>query len=334
MKKLISLILLFAVFMLPAQAAVSLSDSPSVNENKIAAGEFGAKYAYFSPYDDFIYYLRSSSEGASVVIFDASKNDYETVKTFTPDADYISIGVDAEKNIYLLRHDLDETAKSGIICLKNEGGSYIVTEYLFSAASGDMIPISLEFSPYSSMGAVRFWLNSEGNYVCFVTTISALWGSLLGHDELIYLVPGELTARVQSMEGFFDAYGYQTEAAGEFLKKVEQGEYLTASDASLSPNGNMLMLLVDYHGEKIVYIMDMYTYQLEILYLEDDFSGTVGWADDGSVIALKDDGTQVEVDFQGFSAGEWSTGNDTSWDEGNNDSDWNQVDEENLSDWS
>lgn len=329
-KKFIYLLVFILVCICPqASADISLSDSPVHLDSVIAANEFGASSAYFSPLDDYIYYLKTNSEGTNVVMFDAEVSDYKTIKTFSPEADYISISADADGNLYLLRRDHDETAKSGIVCLKKENGEYIPLEYLFPAASGDMIPVSFEFSPYSGMGAIRFFLNSQGEYVSFVSPVSVFWGSLMGLDELIYIVPGELTAKTQPMTEFFDAYGYQTEAAEEFLKKIESGEYLSPSAASLSPNGNMLLLLVPFEGEKIIYVMDLYTNELEILYLPDEFEGSVSWTYEGAIQTIDESGYAMNVEWNGFSAGDWNS--DSGFENSN---DWNDIQDGNLSDWS
>jgi len=331
MKKFICLLALILAAAIPFSCAeISLSDSPVHLDSEIAANEFGASSAYFSPLDDFIYYLKTSSEGTSVVIFDAKVSDYRTVKTFSPEADYISVSADVEGNIYLLRRDHDETAKSGIVCLAKENDEYIPLEYLLPAASGEMIPVSFELSPYSSMGVLRFFLNSQGEYVSFLSPISLFWGSLMGLDELIYIVPGDLTAKTQPMEEFFDAYGYQTEAAEEFLKKVSSGEYLTPSDVSLSPNGNMLLMLVPFEGEKLIYVMDLYTNDLEILYLPDEFEGSVSWTYEGGVQTTDKNGYQMNVEWNGFSAGGWNTDDGFNL----NPTDWNDVQDGSLSDWS
>lgn len=328
--------ILFTVFALllafSACAEVTLSDSPVHQDSVIAANEFGASHAYFSPLDDYIYYLKTSSGGTDVVVFDAGTSQYTTVKSFSPEADYLAISADAEGNIYLLRRDHDETAKSGIVCLLKDNDQYILTESLFPAASGEMIPVSLEFSPFSSMGAIRFWLNHEGEYLSFVSPISMFWGSLTGLNELIYIVPGDLTAKIQPLDGFFDPYGYQTEAAVEFMRKIENGEYLSPSQISLSPNGNMLLMLVPFEGTKLVYVMDLYTLSLEILYLPDEFSGSVSWTNEGGIVTYDETGAALPVEFGGFSAGGWET--DDGFFEGAQDTDWNDVQNENLTDWS
>ncbi len=315
-----------------AQAEISLSDSPVHLDSVIAANEFGANHAYFSPLDNYIYYLKSSSEGTDVIIFDASTSEYKTIKTFSPEADYISVSSDSDGNIYLLRRDHDETAKSGIVCLKKELSDYVSLEYLFPAASGEMIPVSFEFSPYSSMGAIRFWLNSEGEYKSFVSPVSVFWGSLMGLDEILYIVPGDLNAKTQPMSEFFDAYGYQTEAAKEFLHKIESGEYLSPSAVSLSPNGNMLLMLVPFEGNKIIYVMDLYTNDLEILYLPDEFSGSVSWTNEGGIETTDENGETMIVEWNGFSAGGWNT--QSGFEDIGSYDDWNDVQDENLSDWS
>lgn len=330
MKKLFCLMIAALLLMPQCFASVTLVESPDEFENGIAAGEFGAKDACFSPFNDDIYFLDDSSEGTQIVVFDSENSDYKTVKTFSPEGDYLSISVDADESIYLLRRDMDETAKSGIICLKKDGDEYVVTENLFPGASGDMIPVSFEFSPFSSMGYMRFWLNSAGDYISFVSPISVFWGSLLGYDELIYIVPGELIAGIQPMSEFFDAYGYQTEAAEAFLKKVEAGEYLSTTDASLSPSGTMLLLTVPYLEDEIVYVMDLYSYQLEIIYLPDGFSGEIKWTEDSKIQSTDENGNTALVEWDGFPQGEWGPyeGFDLE------DDDWNFVTDENLSDWS
>lgn len=334
MRKILIICLTIMLLVLPnAYASVSLSDSPVNQDSVIAANEFGASAAYFSPLDDYIYYLKTNSDGTNVIVFDASSSEYRTVKSFSPEAGYISIGVDCDSNIYLLRRDNDETAKSGIVCLKKENDDYVVTESLFPGASGEMIPVSFEFSPYSSMGAIRLWINHQGEYISFISPLSVFWGSLMGMDELIYIVPGDLKAKVQNTSEFFDAYGYQTDKAAEFLNNVESGEYLTPTDVSLSPNGNMLLLLVPYQDQEIVYVMDLYTYALEILYLPEPFEGSVSWTYEGNIVTIDENGVTSDVEWNGFSAGSWNTseGFDVNSDM---QSDWNNVTQEDLGDWS
>ena len=316
-----SVFAIILLFSFVGNAKISLNDSPVHLDSEIAANEFGASSAYFCPLNDYIYYLKSSSSGTDVVVFDADASEYKTVKNFSPEADYISIAADQDGSIFLLRRDHDETSKSGIVCLKKENGEYFVLESLFPAASGEMIPVTFEFSPYSSMGAVRFWLNHEGEYLSFVSPVSMFWGSLMGLDELIYIVPGDLTAKVQKIDTLFDAYGYQTEDAKEFLKKFETGEALSPSHVSLSPNGNMLLMLVPFGEYDLIYVMDLYTYRLEILYLPDEFSGSVSWTMDGNITTIDDEGNELPVEWKGFEAGKWE------YDEG-------FTDEGSLNDWS
>lgn len=328
------LIVLFTVFALIASSAsaqVSLSDSPMNLDSIIAANEFGASSAYFSPLDDYIYYLKSSSEGTSVIVFDAKVSEYKTIKTFSPEADYLSISVDADGNIFLLKKDHDETAKSGIVCLKKENEEYFVLESSFTATSGEMIPVSLEFSPYSSMGAIRFWLNHHGDYISFVSPVSYFWDSLMGYDEVIYIVPGDLTARTQKLTDLFDVYGYHNEDADAFLEKIERGEYLSPVQVSLSPNGNMLLLLVPYEEERLVYVMDLYTYGLEILYLPEETNGNVSWTHEGAIVLTDENGDTMNVEWNGFSAGTWGS---EGFDLDDNSGDWNNVNHDNLTDWS
>ena len=303
-----------------AHAVVTVSDSPVHLDSEIAANEFGASHAYFCPLNDFIYYLKTSSSGTDVVIFDANESEYKTVKSFSPEADYLSIAADADGSIYLLRRDRDETAKSGIICLKKENGEYFVLESLFPASSGEMIPISFEFSPYSSMGAHRFWLNHEGEYLSFVSPVSVFWGSLMGLDEMIYIKPGDLTAKTAKISDLYDAYGYQTEKAKIFFEKFKSGEFLSPSRVSLSPNGNMLLMLVPYGEYDLIYVMDLYTNQLEILYLPEEFSGSISWTMEGSITMTDDDGNESPFEWNGFEAGSWE--DNTGFMEGDLLSDW------------
>lgn len=291
------LITIFLLVCPHADAAVSISDSPIHLDSMIAANEFGASHAYFSPMDDLIYYLKTSSEGTSVVLFDASVSDYKTIKTFSPEADYISLSEDADGNLYLLRRDHDETAKSGIVCLAEENGSYIPLEYIFPAASGDMIPVSLEISPFSSMGVMRFFLNNQGEYVSFVSPLSYFWNSLTGYEELLYIIPGESAAKIQPMTEFFDAYGYQTDAAREFLKEIESENYLTPYDVSLSPDGSQLLMLVSLKDETLIYVMDLYTYQLEPIYLPEEFNGSIFWSNDGTIQTVDENGYMMEAEW-------------------------------------
>ncbi|MBQ5770502.1 MAG: hypothetical protein IIW08_04920 [Clostridia bacterium] len=328
MRRVFCLLFMF-LFCLSANADIMLSDSPLHQDSVIAATEFGAVSAFFSPSDDYIYYIKSGSGGTDIVIFDASVSGYSTVKTFSPEADYLSISADYDGSIYLLRCDHDETAKSGIVCLKKEGNSYFPLEYLFSAASGEMIPVSLEFSPLTSMGAMRFFLNNQGEYVSFVSPLSVFWNALTGYDEFLYIIPGELTAYYQPMTEFFDAYGYQTQEAAEFLKKIESQQYLSPSDASLSPDGTMLLMLVPYNDEKIIYVMDLQTGCLEIIYLPEEFSGSISWTNDGNIQTVDENGYIMNAEWNGFSDNAWIS--DSFSDHTN---DWNFVGDDNLSDWS
>lgn len=332
--------LLALILLTPAAfASVSIQDSPANEDSKLAANEFGAAFAYFSPYDDYIYYLKAESDGTSVIVFDASSSEYKTVKTFTPDADYVSISADSEGNIYLLRQDQDETAKSGIIRLVKEGDEYALTEYLFPAASGELIPVSLEFSPYSSTGAIRIWLNNAGDYIPALSMVSVFWGSLSGHNELIAIVPGSLTASVFPMEGFYDVYGYQTDEALSFMKKIESGELLSPTNASLSPNGNMLLMTVPYQGKTNVYVMDVYSYALELVYPPDGFSGSVYWNETSELCAVSESGEVISLSLSGFEndswemteGDDWFSGEDGNW--SGDTADWNDIDDEELGDW-
>ncbi|MBR3927837.1 MAG: hypothetical protein IKJ65_02405 [Clostridia bacterium] len=333
MKKPFVILLIVSILVFSsAQAEITLSDSPIHQDSVIAANEFGAQHAYFSPLDDYIYYVKSDSEGTNVVMFDASSSAYTTIKTFSPEADYISVSADSDGSVYLLRRDHDETAKSGLVCLAKEADDYTVLEYLFPAASGEMIPVSFEFSPYSSLGAVRFMLNCQGDYLSFVSPVSVFWGSLMGTDELIYIVPGDLTAKVQPMDELFDAYGYQTEKGVEFLKKAASGEYLSPLDISLSPSGNMLLMLVPFEDEKLIYVMDLYTNGLEILYLPDEFSGSVSWTHEGAIETTDAHGEKMIVEWNGFSAGDWNTAG--GFEDIDQLTDWSDTQDETLSDWS
>lgn len=339
MKKLLCVLLACFLLMPSAFAAISIQDSPVNADSKLAADEFGAAFAYFSPYDDYIYYLKAEADKTSVIVFDAEKSEYKTIKTFTPDADYVSISVDADGNIYLLRQDQDETAKSGVIRLVKDGDEYTFTEYLFPAASGELVPVSLEFSAYSSTGAIRIWLNDAGDYIPALSMISVFWGSLSGHDELIAIEPGALTASVYSLEGFYDVYGYHTAEAEAFLDKLESGELLSPSNASLSPNGNMLLMTVPYQGETNVYVMDVYTCALELVYPPDHFSGSVYWNEMSELCAVSDDGETITLPLNGFSDsdwtgdafGDWFSGEDGEWSDET--SDWNDIEDAELGDW-
>jgi len=340
MKKFLSIVIAVLMLSSTAFASVSLKDSPVNQDSKLAAAEFGADYAYFSPYDDFIYYLKSTNEGTSVIVFDASVSSYTTIHTFTPDADYVSVCVDGEGSIYILRQDKDETAKSGIVCLVKDGDDYALTDYTFPAASGELIPAEMEISPFSSCGAVRLWLNNEGDYVRALCVLSVFWGSLSGYDEIIAIEPGSLSASLLRLDDFYDVYGYSNDKIDEYFNMLSAGTLLAPSSASLSPDGNTLLLTVPFEGETLIYAMDVYSLALEIIYTPDGFSGSVYWLEDNTIAAESDAGEIIPLSFSGFNSGEWPDPTSSGWASESDNSwgseaydDWNNVPDNDLEDW-
>ena len=78
MKKLLSLLVCFALLAACASAEVRLADTSITENGKIAAIEAGAIDAYVSPYDQNIYYLIRSAAGYDVTIL-SEGGDFKTI---------------------------------------------------------------------------------------------------------------------------------------------------------------------------------------------------------------------------------------------------------------
>lgn len=85
-------------------------------KRKIAAIEAGAIDAYVSPYDQNIYYLIRSAAGYDVTIL-SEGGDFKTIAQLDDQYECLSIRADADGNVFVLRKNRDETAKSDILHL-------------------------------------------------------------------------------------------------------------------------------------------------------------------------------------------------------------------------
>ena len=338
MKRIAVCFLCLCMVLPSAVAEVLLAETKTEESSYIAALEAGAMDAYFSPYDESIYYLFADGNRFSVSVYKAG-SDFTEAAILPEGANYSAIRADRDGNIYLLRQNTDPSMKSSIVRLSAEDNYYSM-EYTFSAASEELIPYSMEFSPFSSSGCIFFWLNQSGEYVPAASVFNHFWGTLEGYDELIAIEPGSLTAEVFPMIEMYDSYGYVSDGIQNFLSRVSQGELLTPTDAAFSPDGEKLLLTVPYQSKTLLYVMDVFTLELELLYPPDNFSGTVQWTDEGSVEGMLSSGETVDMAFGGFNknawADAWSLGwEESSWGETDNAiTEWGVETENELSDWS
>lgn len=319
MKKILLTVLLLALTISGASAEIRLKANDTAAESEIAAAEYGALDAFFSPYDENIYYLSKTESGYDVTVFGDS-GDYRTVYTLSGEDSYLSIRTDADGAIYLLKQSSDESMKSGIVRLVNDGGTYFETEFLFPAASCDLIPRRLDFSPDSSCGCALLWMNNAGEYVSAMSVFNVFWGSLQGYDAFITITPGTLVASVVPMESLYDAYGYAAEGAQSFARQIASGDILTPTDVSVSPDGERFLVTVPFLGETLLYVIDANTLELELVYPPDGFSGEIGWTAEGGLIAVSDAGETVDIGFGAFNENAWNNAWEDSWNDAEN---WN-----------
>lgn len=333
MRRVFSVFLCLALVLFSAQAEIRLTDSSVMEDSKIAAAEYGALDAFFNPSDNNIYYLARTDDGYNVVLF-GSSGDFETVYQFDNTDAFLSIRADEAGTIYLLRQSSDPSKKSSIVRLTNENGKYVMNEYFLPIAASDLIPRRLEFSSASSGGCLLMWMNNMGQYVSVVSMFNVVWGALEGYDSVITITPGILTAEVVSMESLADAYGYINEEGLAFAKRISVGDVLTPSDVSLSPSGDLLLAAVPFQDSTLLYVIDIYTLSLELVYPPDGFSGTVGWIEDDRLMATNEKGEQTELIYGGISEYAWSNAWEDSWSEGesarNALGDWGSAE---LDDW-
>ena len=153
MKKLLSLLVCFALLAACASAEVRLADTSITENGKIAAIEAGAIDAYVSPYDQNIYYLIRSAAGYDVTIL-SEGGDFKTIAQLDDQYECLSIRADADGNVFVLRKNRDETAKSDILHLVADGDSYVSNSYPFPAATKELRPYRMEYSPLTSSGHV------------------------------------------------------------------------------------------------------------------------------------------------------------------------------------
>lgn len=340
MKKLLSLLVCFALLAACASAEVRLADTSITENGKIAAIEAGAIDAYVSPYDQNIYYLIRSAAGYDVTIL-SEGGDFKTIAQLDDQYECLSIRADADGNVFVLRKNRDETAKSDILHLVADGDSYVSNSYPFPAATKELRPYRMEYSPLTSSGHVLMWLDNNGESVPALCVFNVFWGALQGFDSFIVVEPGSLNAEAVSMENLYDAYGYATDASRAFVGRIVSGELLSPTDASLSPDGSKLLLFVPYQGSDLLYVMDLYTLATQLVYPPDDFSGTVGWTDESLLVITYDDGKTEEITFSDFSGGDWDGEWSEDWSQSfldeatDGEADWSTDDEtDSLSDWS
>ncbi|MBQ3079728.1 MAG: hypothetical protein IJC48_07020 [Clostridia bacterium] len=335
MKKIILMLLCLALIPFSAIAEVRLGMSPLEEAAFIAKGEFSAENAFFSPYDDSIYYLQNGN----VIKFDAEINDYITLYTLPEGSRYVSISADSDGSIYVLKDNEDVSKKSSLILLANENDRYIPIEYTFSLAANDLNALNMDYSSYSSTGFVLFSINGETAPVQALSVFSLAWGSIEGYDEVIAFKPGALSAEVYSLSAFADTYGYINESGIEFAKSIESGALLSPTQASLSPSGNTLLLLTPFEGSTVLYAMDVYSLALQMVYPPDDFSGSASWTQDDQILLSYDNGKTETLALQPFESESWGNSWTSDWksaDDGWSDFEngWNQTDESTLDDWS
>lgn len=312
MKRLLLFVLLLALAVPAASAEIRLKANDIAEESRIAAAEYGALDAYFSPYDGRIYYLSKTDSGYEITVFGEDK-EYRTVYALSGEDSYLSVRTDADGSIYLLKQASDETKKSGILRLTSDGDAYFETEFLFPAASCDLIPRRLEFSPDSACGCALLWLNNAGEYVSAMSVFRSFWGDLEGYDAFITITPGQLAASAVPMESLYDAYGYAAEGAMTLARRIAGGEVLIPTDVSISPSGERILATVPYLDQTLLYVIDADTLALELVYPPDGFSGEIGWTAEGGLIAVSDDGETVDIGFGGFNENAWNDVWEDSW---------------------
>lgn len=340
MKKLLSFVVCLALLAGCASAEVRLADTSITENGRVAAADAGAIDAYVSPYDQNIYYLVRTDAGYNVTVL-SEGGDFQTIAQLDEQYECLSIRADADGNVFVLRKNTDETAKSDILHLVAEDGAYVSNSYPFPAATKELSPYQMEYSPLTSSGHVLMWLDNNGESAPALCVFNVFWGALQGFDSFIVVEPGSLNAEAVSMENLYDAYGYATDASREFVKKIVSGQLLSPTDASLSPDGSQLLLFVPYQGSDLLYVMDLYTLATQLVYPPDDFSGTIGWTDESLLVITYEDGRTEEITFSDFSGGDWDGEWSEDWsqsflDEATDDeADWFMEDEDDsLGDWS
>ncbi len=339
MKKLLSLLVCFVLLATCASAEVRLTDTSITENGKVAAADAGAIDAYVSPYDQNIYYLIHTEAGYDVIVL-SEGGDFKTIAQLDAQYECLSIRADADGNVFVLRKNLDETAKSDILHIVADGENYVSNFYPFPAATKELRPECMEYSPLTSSGYVLMWLDNNGESVPALCVFNVFWGALQGFDSFIVVEPGSLNAEAVSMENLYDAYGYATDTSSAFVEKIVTGKLLSPTDASLSPDGSKLLLVVPYQGSDLLYVMDLYTLATQLVYLPDDFSGSIGWDDESLLIMTYDDGKTGEITFSDFSDGDWGGDWAEDWNQSfldeatDGDADWSMDDEtDSLDDW-
>ncbi len=332
MRKVIAVVLLSLLVTSCATAEVRLTGDAYASDSS----------EYICPLDNCAYYMEQSGDKVSVMRKVAGSNEVVPVAVFPSNgARHSCARIDADGNIFLLRHSNDETAKSALLRVVPEDSGAVVNEYAFSAATSALSPVSFDYSPYSSAGVIAMTLNDGAESYRVFSVLNVFWGAVSGYSELIAIKPGTLAAEKYDTADMFDVYGYISDGAREYIEKIKSAEILSPTNMSLSPNGDMLLITVDYQGETLVYIMDIYTLNLELAYLPDGFSGTVGWNVLSGIDAVSDAGEIIEVQYKGFQGDEWSFDWDSGWtgDEngawsGDITDGWENAGEGSLDDWS
>ena len=103
---------------------------------------------------------------------------------------------------------------------------------------------------------------------------------------------------------------------------------MTPTDAAFSLDGEKLLLTVPYQNQTLLYVMDVFSLELELLYPPEQFSGTVLWTDEGTIIGISESGETVDMPFGGFNKNAWADAWSLGWDEDA----WNE-DENTLTEW-
>lgn len=331
MKKAIAVVLLALLFVSCATAEVRLTGD--------AYGSDSSEYIY--PLDNSVYYTEQSGDTVSVMRKAAGSGEISTAMVFTSNgASHSCARIDADGNVFILKHSADETAKSALLHVLLEGANAVVNEYAFNAATSALSPVSFDYSPYSSAGVIAMTLSDGAATYNVFSVLNVFWGAMSGYNELIAIKPGTLTAEKYDTAEMFDVYGYLSDGGKAFAEQIKSGEILAPTNLLLSPNGDMLLITVDYQGETLVYIMDIYTLDLELAYLPDGFSGTVSWNVLSGIDATSDSGELIEVQYKGFQGDDWSFDWDSGWADDENDAwsgditdGWENAGEGSLDDW-
>jgi len=160
------------------------------------------------------------------------------------------------------------------------------------------------------------------------SVLGVFWGSLTGYDEFILIDSASGFACAFPAEDCFDAYGYISETGTELINGIASGSYISPDEASVSEDGQSLLLL----GGGRVFVMDTVTLEITEPALPDGFSGTVGW-EGNELYAVSDSGVKTALTLGWQTGDEWTMGSDFGSESGF-DVDWSAPGSGDLGDWS